>query len=93
MILRFCNKIPCALLCFGFSLVGYGVVLQILSDPVQRMVYDEIHGYAVTATNPFLDDSSPKDHVFVDEFACIGINICLKFHLREGKADDLCLLV
>lgn len=47
-------------------------VLQILSDPVQRMVYDEIHGYAVTATNPFLDDSTPKDHVFVDEFACIG---------------------
>lgn len=47
--------------------------LQILSDPVQRMVYDEIHGYTVTAINPFLDDSTPKDHVFVDEFACIGM--------------------
>jgi len=37
------------------------------------MVYDEIHGYTVTAINPFLDDSTPRDHVFVDEFACIGI--------------------
>lgn len=45
-----------------------------LSDPVQRMIYDEIHGYALTAINPFLDDSSPKDHAFVDEFSCIGMN-------------------
>ncbi|XP_010506112.1 PREDICTED: uncharacterized protein LOC104782785 isoform X1 [Camelina sativa] len=51
-------------------------IYEILSDPVQRMVYDEIHGYAVTATNPFLDDSSPRDHVFVDEFACIGCKNC-----------------
>lgn len=43
-----------------------------LSDPVQRMIYDEIHGYALTAINPFLDDTSPKDHAFVDEFSCIG---------------------
>ncbi|KAG2287518.1 hypothetical protein Bca52824_047122 [Brassica carinata] len=48
----------------------------VFSDPVQRMVCDEIRGYAVTATNPFLDDSSPKDHVFVDEFACIGCKNC-----------------
>lgn len=47
--------------------------MQVLSDPVQRMVYDEIHGYALTAINPFLDDSNPKDHVFVDEFSCIGM--------------------
>ena len=47
-------------------------MLQVLSDPVQRRVYDEIHGYSLTALNPFLDDSSPKDHVFVDEFSCIG---------------------
>lgn len=45
-----------------------------LSDPVQRRVYDEIHGYAMTATNPFLDDTAPKDHAFVDEFSCIGMN-------------------
>ncbi|EOA27425.1 hypothetical protein CARUB_v10023558mg [Capsella rubella] len=51
-------------------------IYEILSDPVQRMVYDEIHGYAVTATNPFLDDSTPRDHVFVDEFACIGCKNC-----------------
>lgn len=43
-----------------------------LSDPVQRMVYDEIHGYALTAVNPFLDDSTTRDHAFVDEFSCIG---------------------
>ncbi|KAL2496974.1 DNAJ heat shock N-terminal domain-containing protein [Forsythia ovata] len=46
-------------------------VYAVLSDPVQRMIYDEIHGYSLTAINPFLDDSSPKDHVFVDEFSCI----------------------
>jgi hypothetical protein len=46
----------------------------VLTDPIQRAVYDEIHGYAATATNPFLDDSAPRDHVFVDEFSCIGID-------------------
>ncbi|XVE83562.1 hypothetical protein DITRI_Ditri16bG0097100 [Diplodiscus trichospermus] len=51
-------------------------VYEILSDPVQRMVYDEIHGYALTAINPFVDDSTPKDHVFVDEFSCIGCKNC-----------------
>ncbi|KAK9093012.1 hypothetical protein Syun_027923 [Stephania yunnanensis] len=51
-------------------------VYAVLSDPVQRMVYDEIQGYALTAINPFLDDSSPKDHVFVDEFSCIGCKNC-----------------
>lgn len=50
------------------------------------MVYDEIHGYALTATNPFFDDSSPKDHVFVDEFSCIGnffiiTSLFLVFHI------------
>ncbi|KAG9132372.1 hypothetical protein Leryth_025826 [Lithospermum erythrorhizon] len=51
-------------------------VYAVLSDPVQRMVYDEIHGYALSAINPFLDDTSPKDHVFVDEFSCIGCKNC-----------------
>ncbi|KAK8938488.1 Chaperone protein dnaJ 13 [Platanthera zijinensis] len=51
-------------------------VYAVLSDPVQRMVYDEIHGYAATAINPFLDDTVPKDHVFVDEFSCIGCKNC-----------------
>ncbi|KAL2476655.1 DNAJ heat shock N-terminal domain-containing protein [Abeliophyllum distichum] len=51
-------------------------VYAVLSDPVQRMIYDEIHGYSLTAINPFLDDSSPKDHVFVDEFSCIGCKNC-----------------
>lgn len=68
-------------------------VYEVLSDPAQRLVYDEIHGYAATATNPFLDDSSPKDHVFVDEFSCIGCkncaNVCPKvFGIEEdfGRA-------
>uniref|UniRef100_A0A2C9WDQ7 J domain-containing protein n=1 Tax=Manihot esculenta TaxID=3983 RepID=A0A2C9WDQ7_MANES len=52
-------------------------VYAVLSDPVQRMIYDEIHGYALTAINPFLDDSSPKDHAFVDEFSCIGCKNCV----------------
>ncbi|XP_010274415.1 PREDICTED: uncharacterized protein LOC104609738 [Nelumbo nucifera] len=51
-------------------------VYAVLSDPVQRMVYDEIHGYALMAINPFVDDSSPKDHAFVDEFSCIGCKNC-----------------
>ncbi|KAJ7948458.1 Chaperone protein dnaJ [Quillaja saponaria] len=51
-------------------------VYGVLSDPVQRMVYDEIHGYALTAINPFVDDSSTKDHAFVDEFSCIGCKNC-----------------
>lgn len=53
-----------------------------LSDPVQRMVYDEIHGYSLTAINPFLDDTAPKDQAFVDEFSCIGmvdLHLCFKF--------------
>ncbi|KAJ4977409.1 hypothetical protein NE237_002515 [Protea cynaroides] len=51
-------------------------VYAVLSDPVQRMVYDEIHGYALTAINPFSDDEAPKDHAFVDEFSCIGCKNC-----------------
>uniref|UniRef100_A0A2P2KKN0 Protein CAJ1 n=2 Tax=Rhizophora mucronata TaxID=61149 RepID=A0A2P2KKN0_RHIMU len=51
-------------------------VYEVLSDPVQRMVYDEIHGYALTSINPFLDDSTSKDHTFVDEFSCIGCKNC-----------------
>ncbi|KAJ8753385.1 hypothetical protein K2173_019784 [Erythroxylum novogranatense] len=51
-------------------------VYAVLSDPLQRMIYDEIHGYALTAINPFLDDSCTKDHAFVDEFSCIGCKNC-----------------
>lgn len=52
--------------------IKMGCGLQVLSDPIQRMIYDEIHGYALTAINPFFDDTAPKDHAFVDEFSCIG---------------------
>ncbi|OWM78727.1 hypothetical protein CDL15_Pgr002898 [Punica granatum] len=72
-------------------------VYTVLSDPVQRMVYDEIHGYALTAINPFVDDSSPKDHVFVDEFSCIGCKNCANvasdvFSIEEdfGRARVYC---
>ena len=53
------------------SFVVSGV--QVLSDPEQRMVYDEINGYALTSANPFLNYSArERDHAFVDEFTCIG---------------------
>jgi ferredoxin len=52
------------------------IAVQVLSDPIQRSVYDDIHGYSFTSINPFVDDSSPKDHVFVDEFSCIGCKNC-----------------
>ncbi|KAI5084259.1 hypothetical protein GOP47_0000428 [Adiantum capillus-veneris] len=51
-------------------------VYEVLSDPIQRMVYDEINGYSLTSVNPFLDVSRPRDHVFVDEFSCIGCKNC-----------------
>lgn len=51
-------------------------VYAVLSDPVQRAAYDEIHGYMATATNPFFDSNASKDHVFVDEFTCIGCRNC-----------------
>ncbi|KAM0855391.1 hypothetical protein ACQ4PT_049801 [Festuca glaucescens] len=67
-------------------------VYTVLTDPVQRAVYDEINGYTATATNPFLDDA-PRDCVFVDEFSCIGCkncaNVCSKvFEIEEdfGRA-------
>ncbi|VVA96339.1 unnamed protein product [Arabis nemorensis] len=63
-------------------------IYSILSDPVQRMVYDEIHGYLVTAINPFLDDSSPKDNVFVDEFACIGCKNCANVAPHIFKIEE-----
>lgn len=54
-----------------------------MSDPIQRMVYDEIHGYALTAINPFLDDTATKDHAFVDEFSCIGNFIIVCFSVVQ----------
>lgn len=51
-------------------------VYEVLSDPVQRMIYDEINGYSLTSINPFLDIFRPQDHVFVDEFSCIGCKNC-----------------
>ncbi|EEF32177.1 expressed protein, putative [Ricinus communis] len=63
-------------------------VYAVLSDPVQRMVYDEIHGYALTAVNPFLDDSIPRDHVFVDEFSCIGCKNCVNVACDVFKIEE-----
>ncbi|MQM12149.1 hypothetical protein Taro_045062 [Colocasia esculenta] len=72
-------------------------VYAVLIDPVQRMVYDEIHGYSVTGTNPFMDDTSPRDHAFVDEFSCIGCKNCANvapdvFRIEEdfGRARVFC---
>lgn len=72
-------------------------VYEVLSDAVQRMVYDEIHGYSLRTVNPFLDDSRPRDHVFVDEFSCIGCKNCANvapevFAIEEdfGRARACC---
>eukprot|EP00250_Pteridium_aquilinum_P005577 c15649_g1_i1 orf=395-1531(-) len=51
-------------------------VYEVLSDPVQRMVYDEINGYSLISVNPFLDLAKPREHIFVDEFSCIGCKNC-----------------
>ncbi|GAB2285438.1 hypothetical protein Dimus_019889 [Dionaea muscipula] len=63
-------------------------VYEVLSDPVQRMVYDEIHGFSLTAINPFLDDSCQKDHVFVDEFSCIGCKNCANMAPGVFKIEE-----
>lgn len=51
-------------------------VYEVLSDPEMRALYDEINGYAATGINPFMDTSLERDHVFVDEFTCIGCKNC-----------------
>lgn len=74
-ILNFLNFKLWGKCCWSFVLCFYWeltIAVQVLSDPVQRRIYDEIHGYSLTSINPFLDDSSPRDHAFVDEFSCIG---------------------
>lgn len=72
-------------------------VYAVLSDPVQRMIYDDIHGFSATATNPFLSETSVKDHAFVDEFSCIGCKNCANlapdvFRIEEdfGRARVFC---
>lgn len=42
-------------------------VMQTLSDPDARAMYDAIAGFSVDAVNPFADASYPADQVFVDE--------------------------
>ncbi|CAM6096578.1 unnamed protein product [Calypogeia fissa] len=51
-------------------------VYEVLSDPEQRMIYDEINGYTLTGINPFRDTMAERDHAFVDEFTCIGCKNC-----------------
>ncbi|XP_024364480.1 uncharacterized protein [Physcomitrium patens] len=51
-------------------------IYEVLSDPDQRMVYDEINGYTLTFVNPFLNPKQERDHTFVDEFSCIGCKNC-----------------
>jgi hypothetical protein len=63
----------------------------VLSDPEQRMVYDEINGYALTSTNPFLNHAHERDHVFVDEFTCIGQISC--FSLVKTRSHRVASMV
>lgn len=52
-------------------------IYEVLSDPEQRIVYDEINGFAPTSANPFLTTNQERDHAFVDEFSCIGCKNCV----------------
>ncbi|XP_027926452.1 chaperone protein dnaJ C76, chloroplastic-like isoform X2 [Vigna unguiculata] len=66
-------------------------VYTVLSDPIQRRIYDEIHGYSLTSINPFLDDSSPRDHVFVDEFSCIAPDVfAIEEDFGRARAFNQC---
>ncbi|KAG0585150.1 hypothetical protein KC19_3G262100 [Ceratodon purpureus] len=75
-------------------------VYEVLSDPEQRMVYDEINGYALTSVNPFLNPrGQERDHAFVDEFTCIGCKNCANtapdtFEIEDefGRARVFCQL-
>lgn len=46
--------------------------VQVLSDPDQRAIYDEINGFTLTSQNPFFNTTLERDQAFVDEFSCIG---------------------
>jgi hypothetical protein len=41
-------------------------------DEDSRAEYDMVSGFAMAATNPFMDRSYPAEYAFVDEFSCIG---------------------
>ncbi|CAI8589701.1 unnamed protein product [Vicia faba] len=66
--------------------------MKSMSDPVQRTVYDDIHGYSLTLINPFVDDSTPKDHIFFNEFSYIGVlcNCTSKFLNMLQKLKSQC---
>ncbi|OAE18598.1 hypothetical protein AXG93_1923s1540 [Marchantia polymorpha subsp. ruderalis] len=55
-------------------------IYEVLSDPEQRLIYDEINGYTLTAINPFRDSSAERDHAFVDEFTCIEFLTSVSYH-------------
>jgi len=68
-------------------------IYETLMDPARRALYDELAGFSLVSTNPFLDNRQERDMVFVDEFACIGCrncnNVCPKtFGMEEewGRA-------
>ncbi|GAQ89973.1 Molecular chaperone (DnaJ superfamily) [Klebsormidium nitens] len=51
-------------------------VYEVLSDPDQRAIYDEINGFTLTSQNPFFNTTLERDQAFVDEFSCIGCKNC-----------------
>ncbi|KAG0553693.1 hypothetical protein KC19_12G031600 [Ceratodon purpureus] len=63
-------------------------IYEVLSDPDQRTVYDEINGYSVTAANPFLSSEQERDHAFVDEFSCIGCKNCANVAPDTFEIED-----
>ncbi|KAL2651990.1 hypothetical protein R1flu_020118 [Riccia fluitans] len=63
-------------------------VYEVLSDPDQRLIYDEINGYTLTAINPFEDPNAEKEYAFVDEFTCIGCKNCAHTAPETFEIED-----
>ncbi|KAL6752535.1 hypothetical protein V8C86DRAFT_2752372 [Haematococcus lacustris] len=51
-------------------------IYETLSDPQRRATYDALVGFSEDSINPFLDITTERDQVFVDEATCIGCRNC-----------------
>ncbi|KAJ9515064.1 hypothetical protein QJQ45_012597 [Haematococcus lacustris] len=51
-------------------------IYETLSDPQRRATYDALVGFSEESINPFLDITTERDQVFVDEATCIGCRNC-----------------
>jgi curved DNA-binding protein CbpA len=54
-------------------------VYETLSDDDKRDAYDFVSGFSALSLNPFLDQASVRDQLFVDEVNCIGCGKCVRW--------------